>query len=109
MLAGLFYAGTLADFFARTPLLILLFPLPAIVDWLFQVFRVSESTSIRRLATGAVVGQAYLVFLIALARVWLGLLSYFALAFAAYGVVLYVLFWKTGIMDSYMRSAWPLG
>lgn len=108
ILAGLFYAGTLADSFARAPLLILLFPLPAIIDWLFQVFRISESTSIRRLVTGAVVGQAYLVLLIALARVWLGLLSYFALAFAVYGVFLYVLFWKTGIMDSYMRRAWPM-
>ena len=109
MLAGLFYAATLASALARTPLLIFLFPLPAVADWLLQVFRVSESTSLRRLATGALVGQAYLVLLVALAGGWLGLLWYFALAFAAYAVFLYVLFWKTGIMGSYMGSAWPLG
>jgi hypothetical protein len=82
--------------------------LPATVDWLFQVFRLRNSTNPRRLVTGALVGQVYLVGLIALARGWFTLLLYYALAFAAYGAILYVLFRITGAMNDYLANSWPL-
>ena len=108
MLVALFYWNILAKMVAKNPLLIVFFTLPAIVDWLFQVFGVRESTSIRRLATGAFVGQAYLVLLIAIAEGWLSLLSYYVIVFAAYSIFLYSLFRKTHVMDNYMASSWPL-
>lgn len=108
MLAALFYANALAKMVAMTPLLITLFTLPAIIDWLLQVFRVRESTSIRRLATGALVGQAYFVLLVAIADGWLLLVYYYVILFAAYSIFLYSLFRKTGVMDNYLASSWPL-
>ena len=108
MAVGLFYVNYLADGFLRFPGLIVAFVLPAIVDWLFQVFRLRTSTNPRRLVTGALVGQAYLVGLIALVRGWFALLSYYALAFAGFAVILYVLFRMTGAMDDYLSSSWPM-
>jgi len=107
MLIALFYANGLFETVTKIPSLIVLFTLPAIVDWLFQVFGVSESTSIRRLSTGVLVGQAYLVLLDAIVGFRLSLLGYFLVAFAAYGVFLYLLFRKTRVMSSYMSSSWP--
>ena len=108
MLAALFYGNVLARMVAGTPTLIVLFTLPAIVDWLFQVFDVSESTSIRRLTTGALVGQAYFVLMVVLANGWWSLLSYYMIVFAVYTIFLYSLFRKTRVMDNYMARAWPL-
>lgn len=105
MLVGLSYVNYLTYGFSQYPVLIVAFVLPAIVDWLFQVFRFRNSTNARRLATGALVGQTYLVGLIALARGWFGLLLYFALAFAVYALILYILFRVTGVMSDYMASS----
>jgi len=69
---------------------------------------VKNSTNPRRLATGALVGHAYLVGLIALARGWFALLLYYALTFAVYGAILYVLFRTTGVMNDYLASSWPI-
>ena len=107
MLAALFYGNVLAKIVAQIPLLIIFFTVPAIIDWLFQVFGVRESTSIRRLTTGALVGQAYLVLLVAVADGWLLLLSYYVMVFAAYSIFLYSLFRKTRVMDNYLASSWP--
>ena len=87
--------------------MIVAFVLPAIVDWLFQVFRFKNSTNPRRLVTGALVGQTYLVGLIALARGWFGLLLYYALVLAFYDAILYALFRITGVMNDYLASSWP--
>jgi Predicted membrane protein (DUF2085) len=107
MLAALLYGNVLAKTVAVTPSLIIFFTLPAIIDWLFQVFGVRESTSIRRVITGALVGQAYLVLLIAIANAWLSLVSYYLIVFGAYSILLYSLFRKTGVMNNYMASSWP--
>ena len=107
MLVGLSYVNYLANDFLHYPALIFAFVLPAIVDWLFQVFRLKNSTNPRRLVTGALVGQTYLVGLIALFRGWFDLLLYYALAFAVYAVVLYALFRITGVMSEYLASSWP--
>jgi len=108
MMVGLLYVNYLAYLFLQYPGLVVAFVFPAAVDWLFQVFRLRNSTNPRRLVTGALVGQAYLVGLIALARGWFGLLLYYALAFAAYAAILYVLFRMTGVMDDYLASSWPM-
>jgi uncharacterized membrane protein len=107
MLVGLSYVNYLAYGFLRYPALIVAFVLPAIVDWLFQVFSVKNSTNPRRLVTGALVGQTYLVGLIALVRGWFDLLLYYVLVFALLGVILYALFRVTGVMSDYMESSWP--
>ena len=107
MLAALFYGNILSKMVAETPSLIIFFTMPAIIDWLFQVFGVSESTSIRRLATGALVGQSYFVLLAAIVDGSLSLLSYYLIVFAAYSIILYSLFRKTRVMDSYLASSWP--
>jgi len=107
MLVGLSYVNYLAYDFLHYPALIFAFVLPAIVDWLFQVFGLKNSTNPRRLVTGALVGQTYLVGLIALFRGWFDLLLYYALAFAVYAVVLYALFRITGVMSEYLASSWP--
>ena len=107
MLVGLSYVNYLAYDFLHYPALIFAFVLPAIVDWLFQVFRLKNSTNPRRLVTGALVGQTYLVGLIALFRGWFDLLLYYAMAFAVYAVVLYALFRITGVMSEYLASSWP--
>ncbi len=108
MLVGLLYVNFLAYGFLQYPGLIVAFVLPATVDWLFQVFRSRNSTNPRRLVTGALVGQAYLVGLVALARGWFVLLLYYALIFAAYSVSLYVLFRITGVMNDYLESSFPM-
>ncbi len=108
MAVGLLYVNYLADSFLQYPGLIVAFVLPATMDWLFQVFRLKSSTNPRRIVTGALVGHAYLVGLIALARGWFNLLLYYALVFAAYGAILYVLFRMTGVMNDYMASSWPM-
>jgi uncharacterized membrane protein len=108
MMVGLLYANYLAYLFLQHPGLIVAFVFAAAVDWLFQVFKLRNSTNPRRLVTGALVGHAYLVGLIALARGWFGLLLYYALVFAAYGAILYVLFRTTGVMDDYLASSWPM-
>jgi hypothetical protein len=107
MLAALLYGNALAKTVTVTPSLIIFFTLPAIIDWLFQVFEVRESTSIRRFVTGALVGQAYLVLLIALANAWLSLVFYYVIVFGVYSILLYSLFRKTGVIDNYMASSWP--
>ena len=107
MLIGLSYVNYLAYDFLQYPVLIVAFVLPAIVDWLFQVFRFKNSTNPRRLVTGALVGQTYLVVLIALARGWFELLLYYALVLAIYAAILYALFRITGIMNDYLASSWP--
>jgi uncharacterized membrane protein len=108
MSVGLLYVNYLASLFLQYPGLVVAFVLPAIVDWLSQVFRFKNSTNPRRLVTGALVGNAYLVGLVALARGWFGLLLYYALAFAAYAAILYALFRMTGVMDDYLASSWPM-
>jgi uncharacterized membrane protein len=108
MAVGLLYVNYLAYLFLQYPALIAAFVLPAAVDWLFQVFKFKNSTNPRRLVTGALVGHAYLVGLIALARGWFGLLLYYALAFVACGAILYVLFRMTGVIDDYLASSWPM-
>ena len=108
MAVGLLYVNYLAYGFLQYPGLIVAFVLPATLDWLFQVFRFKNSTNPRRLVTGALVGQAYLVGLVALARGWFVLLLYYALVFAAYGAILYVLFRITGVMNDYLESSWPM-
>ena len=108
MLAALFYGNILASTVAGTPALIILFTMPAIIDWLFQVFGVRESTSIRRLTTGALVGQAYFVLLVVIADGWWSLFSYYMIVFAGYSIFLYSLFRKTRVMDNYMARSWPL-
>jgi uncharacterized membrane protein len=107
MLVGLSYVNYLAYSFLQYPALIVAFVLPAIVDWLFQVFRFKDSTNPRRLVTGALVGQTYLVGLLALARGWFDLLLYYALVLAIYAAILYALFRITGIMSDYLASSWP--
>ena len=107
MMVGLLYANYLAYGFLQYPGLIVAFVLPSTVDWLFQVFKLRNSTNPRRLVTGALVGQAYLVGLIALARGWVTLFLYYALVFAAYTAILYVLFRMTGVMDDYLASSYP--
>ncbi len=108
MTVGLLYANYLAYSFSQYPSLIVAFTLPATMDWLFQVFRLKNSTNPRRLLTGALVGHTYLAGLIALARGWIILLSYYALAFAAYGAILYLLFRTTRVMNRYLASSWPM-
>ena len=108
MIAGLAYVNVIAEWFFQYPVLIFVFTMPAMIDWLVQVFKVSESTNSRRLMTGALVGQTYLVGLIALVRGWLPLLTYYAIAFAAYGVILYSIFRKTGAMNDYLARSWPI-
>ena len=108
MIIGLLYVNFLAYGFLQYPALIVAFVLPATVDWLFQVFRFRNSTNPRRLVTGALVGQAYLVGIIALARGWFDLLSYYALVFATYAIILYVLFRITGVMNDYLESSFPV-
>ncbi|HVH15033.1 MAG TPA: DUF2085 domain-containing protein [Candidatus Angelobacter sp.] len=107
MLVGLSYVNYLAYGLLQYPALIVAFVLPAIVDWLFQVFRFKNSTNPRRLVTGVLVGQTYLGGLIALARGWFDLLLYYALAFAVYALVLYAIFRMTGVMSDYLASSWP--
>jgi uncharacterized membrane protein len=107
MLVGLSYVNYLAYSFLQYPALIVAFVLPAIVDWLIQVFKFKNSTNPRRLVTGALVGQTYLVGLIALARGWFDLLLYYALVLAIYAAILYALFRMTGIMSDYLASSWP--
>lgn len=108
MAIGLLYVNYLAYGFLQFPSLIVAFALPATMDWLLQVFRIRNSTNPRRLATGALIGQAYLVGLIALARGWFNLLSYYAVVFAAFAAILYVLFRVTGVMNDYLASSWPV-
>jgi uncharacterized membrane protein len=108
LVTGLFYVDYLANSFVKFPGLILVFGLPAIADWLFQVFRLKESTNPRRLLTGALVGNAYLVGIVAIARGWFGLLIFYGLAFAGISASLYVIFRMTGIMDDYLARSWPL-
>jgi len=105
---GLSYVNFLANSFAKFPILILVFTLPALVDWLLQVFRVKSSTNPRRVLTGFLIGQTYLVGLVALTRAWFPLLLLYLLVFASYGVLLYALFRKTGIMSKYMADSWPI-
>ena len=107
ILAALFYTNILVRTFAGAPWLIVIFTLPAIVDWLVQVFGISESTSIRRLATGTLVGQAYLVLLVSIVEARLSLFECYLEVFGMYSVVLYFLFRKTRVMNSYMASSWP--
>ncbi len=107
MLIGLSYVNYLAYGFLQYPALIVAFVLPAIVDWLFQVFRFKNSTNPRRLVTGALVGQTYLVGLVALTRGWFDLLLYYALVLAIYAAILYALFRITGVMSDYLASSWP--
>ncbi len=102
MTTGLFYANYLAKGFVQMPILIVIFLLPAMIDWLLQVFSVRDSTNSRRIITGALIGDVYLTGIIALANGWFALLFFYALAFAAIGAVLYVLFRITGIMDEYL-------
>jgi uncharacterized membrane protein len=107
IVVGLAYIDVLADWFFQYPVLIFVFTMPAAIDWLFQVFKWRESTNSRRLMTGALIGQAYLVGLIALIRDWLPLLTYYVIAFATYGAVLYSIFRKTGAMNDYLATSWP--
>jgi len=105
MTTGLFYADYLAKGFVQMPILIAIFLLPAMIDWLLQVFSVRDSTNPRRIITGALIGDVYLAGIIALANGWFALLFFYALAFAAIGAVLYVLFRMTGIMDEYLPQS----
>jgi uncharacterized membrane protein len=108
MIAGLAYVNVLAEWFFQYPVLIFVFTSPAAIDWLLQVFKWRESTNSRRLITGALIGQTYLVGLIALVRHWLPLLTIYAIAFAAYGAILYAVFRKTGAMSDYLARSWPV-
>ena len=107
MIVGLVYVNILAGWFFQYPILIFIFTMPAAVDWLLQVFRFRESTNSRRLLTGALIGQTYLVGLIAMVRAWLPLLAYYAIIFAAYSAILYSIFRKTGAMNDYLARSWP--
>ncbi len=106
MTTGLFYADYLARGFVQMPILIVIFLLPAMIDWLLQVFSVRDSTNPRRLITGALIGDIYLAGIVALAKGWFALLFFYALAFAAVGALLYVLFRMTGIMDEYLPQSY---
>jgi uncharacterized membrane protein len=108
MIAGLAYVNVLAESFFQYPVLIFVFTMPAAIDWLLQVFKWREGTNSRRLITGALIGQTYLVGLIALVRDWLPLLTYYAIAFAAYGAILYAIFRKSGVMNDYLARSWPV-
>jgi Predicted membrane protein (DUF2085) len=108
MLAGLVYLNYLTSIFLEYPVLVLAFTLPAIIDWLLQVFEYRDSNNPRRILTGALVGQTYLVGLIAILNGWFPLLSDYALVYAAYTVGLYILFRTTGVMKDYLARSWPI-
>lgn len=109
MPAGLLYLNYLSTVFLQYPILIFVFTLPAIIDWLLQVFEYRDSSNPRRILTGALVGQTYLVGLIAIIKGWFPLLSEYALVYAVYTVILYILFRVTGVMKDYLARSWPNG
>ena len=108
MLVGLLYVNYIANIFLKYPVFISVFTLPAIVDWLFQVFGLRNSTNPRRVITGTLVGQTYLVGLVAITKGWFPLLIDYAMIYAAYTVILYILFKTTGVMKDYLSKSWPI-
>jgi uncharacterized membrane protein len=103
---GLLFIRGLLGLFTSFPVLIAIFPLPGALDWLLQVFRVRESTTPRRIVTGALIGNLYAVLGVSLVEGSLLLLSYFLLFATTYFVSLFLLFKKTGALDRYVATAW---
>jgi uncharacterized membrane protein len=108
MFAGLLYLNYLTSIFLKYPILVSVFTLPAIIDWLLQVFEYKDSSNPRRILTGTLVGQTYLVGVVAVLNGWFPLLSDYALVYAAYTVGLYILFRTTGVMKGYLSRSWPI-
>ncbi len=103
---GLLVLKELLGLFTSFPLLIAIFPLPGALDWLLQVFRVRESTNPRRIVTGVLIGNLYVIEGASLMEGSLTLLGYFLLFGAAYFISLFLLFKKTGALNRYVTSAW---
>ncbi len=106
ILMGVFYANWLMMVFISYPVVIALFPVPATADWLIQVHGLRESTNWRRVLTGAMLGQVYLVGLLAITSRHFPLLTYLGIVWLAYIVFMYVLFRRTNALSVYLRKSW---
>lgn len=104
-LAGAFYINQLMMGVVSWPFLLAIFPIPTAVDWLIQVHGLRESTNWRRVVTGALLGQFYLVGLVALVTRQVALLIDLGIVWLSYVAVLYFLFRKTNALQSYLRRS----
>ncbi len=103
---GLVFLESLLGVFSSLPILIAVFPIPAAVDWLLQVFRVRDSTNPRRVVTGVLIGVVYALAAAALFGGRIILLEYFGIVWVAYFCALYMVFRKTGALNRYISSVW---
>ncbi len=103
---GLLIFEALYGTFTSFPALVAIFPLPGAIDWLLQVFGKRQSTNPRRLVTGFLIGNLYVVGGASLIRASSILLQYLGFFGTAYFISLYLLFKKTGALTRYLRLAW---
>ena len=104
-LIGTLYVQWLMVSVVSWPFLLALFPIPAAADWLIQVHGLRDSTNWRRVVTGIVLGQLYLVGLVALVTREFALLIDSGVVWLVYAVVLFIIFNKTNALQSYLRKS----
>lgn len=82
-------------------------PLPAAVDWSLQAIRGRESTNLRRLISGALLGAAFLdVLLLLLTRTWLGVAAA-VVVFLAYALGIAALLFASGAWRRVLEEHLP--
>jgi uncharacterized membrane protein len=102
-----FFSGIIFPIWFFLPLLMVL-PAPAMFDWVTQSCKLRESRNAIRIGTGCLLGIAWGLFFLLLAKGMIHLFLFALMILGAYIFILYIIARKTNFLDEYLDQHFTL-